>query len=114
MLKRLTVMILIASLLCTGTAAVPSRAAEKTDTGSSAVVPIDGEYADGRVILSLISPSRTSLTKKGTTSFDADIRIKQSASLGAADRLFGTSKNSLENEFLQDKTVYITEAVSDR
>lgn len=114
MLKRLTVMMLIVSLLCTGTAAVPSRAAEKADTGSSAVVPIDGEYADGRVILSLISPSRTSLTKKGTTSFDADIRIKQSASLGAADRLFGTSKNSLENEFLQDKTVYITEAVSDR
>lgn len=113
MLKRLTSVLCICGLLLAGTAPVSSYAAPSEDSSSDFSVAITGEYADGRVLLTLVAPSETSLTKEGTASFDKKIRIEQSDSLGNAGKLFGAPKNSEEAKFLKDKTFYITEAVSD-
>ncbi len=113
MLKRLTSVLCICGLLLAGTAPGSLYAAQSTDSSSGSSAAITGEYADGRVLLSLVAPSETSLTKEGTTSFDKEIRIEQSDSLGNAGKLFGTSPSSDESKFLKDKTFYITEAVSD-
>lgn len=113
MLKRLTSVLCICGLLLAGTAPDSLYAAQSTDSASGSSAAITGEYADGRVLLSLVAPSETSLTKEGTTSFDKEIRIEQSDSLGNAGELFDPSPDSEEADFLKDKTFYVTEAVSD-
>lgn len=113
MLKRLTSVLCICGLLLAGTAPDSLHAAQSTDSASGSSAAITGEYADGRVLLSLVAPSETSLTKEGTTSFDKEIRIEQSDSLGNAGELFDSSPDSEEADFLKDKTFYVTEAVSD-
>ncbi len=113
MLKRLISVLCLGSLLLADAAPVSSYAAQSTDTPAVSSVTITGEYADGRVLLSLIAPSETSLTREGTTSFDKEIRIEQSDSLGNAGKLFDPSPSSDEAAFLKDKNFYVTEAVSD-
>ena len=113
MLKRMISILCLCSLLLAGAVPVSSYAAQSTSSSSASSVTITGEYADGRVLLSLISPSETSLTKEGTTSFDKKIRIEQSTSLGNAGELFDTSLSSDKCDFFKDKNFYVTEAVSD-
>lgn len=113
MWKRLTCMLCICCLLLPGAIPASSYAAQTTDSAAEPSVTITGEYADGRVLLSLVSPSETSLTREGTVSFDKKIRIEQSDSLGNAGELLGSSQNPDETDFLKDKTFYVTEAVSD-
>lgn len=113
MWKRLICMLCICGLLLSGAIPASSYAAQTADTAAESSVTITGEYADGRVLLSLVSPSETSLTREGTVSFDKKIRIEQADSLGNAGELFGISQDSDEAEFLKDKTFYVTEAVSD-
>lgn len=104
MLKRMISILCLCSLLLAGAVPVSSYAAQSTSSSSASSVTITGEYADGRVLLSLISPSETSLTKEGTTSFDKKIRIEQSTSLGNAGELFDTSLSSDKSDFLKIKT----------
>ena len=92
-------------------AAESSAKTETSDSVSS--IEISGEYAEGRVLLSLVTPSETSLTKEGKTSFDSAITIEQSYPIGNAGDLLASSEDSLETEFLEDKTFYVTEATSD-
>lgn len=92
-------------------AAESSAKTEISDSVSS--IEISGEYAEGRVLLSLVTPSETSLTKEGKTSFDSAITIEQSYPIGNAGDLLASSEDSLETEFLEDKTFYVTEATSD-
>lgn len=113
MLKRMISILCLCSLLLADAVPVSSYAAQSTSSSSASSVTITGEYADGRVLLSLISPSETSLTKEGTTSFDKKIRIEQSTSLGNAGELFDTSLSSDKSDFFKDKNFYVTEAVSD-
>lgn len=68
------------------------------------------EYVEGSVLVTLAAPKKTSLTKKGTASFDSQISIEESFDFGDADTLASTDA---QQEFLSDKTLYISEVSSD-
>lgn len=70
----------------------------------------DEEYVEGSVLVTLAAPKKTSLTKKGTASFDPQISIEESFDFGDADMLASTEA---QQEFLSDKTLYISEVSSD-
>lgn len=70
----------------------------------------DGSYIDGTVIVTIASPKKTSLTKKGTASFDSRISIDESHNFGTAGIL---AKTDSQLDFLSDKTLYISEVSSD-
>ncbi|MCH5251541.1 MAG: S8 family serine peptidase [Lachnospiraceae bacterium] len=70
----------------------------------------EGTHIEGQVIVTLAAPSKTSLAKKGTTSFDDEIQVETSWNFGNADTLGNTEE---EKEFLEDKTMYVSKVSSD-
>ncbi len=68
------------------------------------------EYIDGTVLVTIAAPEETSLTREGKTSFDKNISIEETYELGTASSLAG---NSSEKEFLDDKTIYVSEISSE-
>lgn len=70
----------------------------------------DDEYEEGTVLVTLAAPDKTSLTKKGKASFDSQISIEESYDFGEAGALASTDA---QQEFLSDKTLYISEVSSD-
>lgn len=69
----------------------------------------DGSYIEGTVIVTIASPQKTSLTKKGSASFDSRISIDKSYNFGNAGIL---AKTNSQLAFLSDKTLYISEVSS--
>lgn len=69
----------------------------------------DGSYIEGTVIVTIASPQKTSLTKKGSASFDSRISIDESYNFGNAGIL---AKTDSQLSFLSDKTLYISEVSS--
>lgn len=69
----------------------------------------EGDYKEGTVLVTLASPEHTSLTKKGTVSFDKKIKIKEIYDLGRAEII---AKNHSQQKFLSDKNLYISEVSS--
>lgn len=79
-------------------------------SASDAVSAEDSGYTDGTVIVTIASPQKTSLTKKGAASFDSRISIDESHNFGSAGIL---AKTDSQLAFLSDKTLYISEVSSD-
>lgn len=69
----------------------------------------DGSYIDGTVIVTIASPQKTSLAKKGAASFDSRISIDKSYDFGNAGIL---AKTNSQLAFLSDKTLYVSEVSS--
>lgn len=90
-------------LLAQSTQAPVSSAAPPVDIGSP------DEYADRTVLVTIAAPGKTPLTKKGTSSFDSDIRIKEAYNFGQASLL---AENTDQEKFLADKTLYLSEVAS--
>lgn len=92
--------------------AAAGYAANGTSAGGSSAGDntTDEEYVDGSVLVTLAAPKQTSLTKKGKASFDPKISIEESYDFGDADMLASTDA---QQEFLSDKTLYISEVSSD-
>lgn len=73
------------------------------------ISPVEGEYEEGTVLVTIAAPEETSLTREGTASFDRDIRIREAYDLGDADVI---AKNRQQKNFLSDKTLYVSEVSS--
>ncbi len=87
-----------------------SQAAESTISVEKEPIISDCEYEEGTVIVTLAAPKRTTLTRKGTTSFDSDIKVEQTIHIGDASPLAHTKE---QKEFLDEKEFYISEVSSD-
>lgn len=118
MKKRLFCMIFVFVFLFCNISEPACAAAENKDIsqpspevsspdGTSAA---DDGYIEGTVIVTIASPKKTSLTKKGSASFDSQISIDRSYNFGNAGIL---AKTDSQRSFLSDKTLYISEVSSD-
>lgn len=69
-----------------------------------------GTYREGDAIITIATPRKTNLTKKGILSSDRNITIDEAWNFGAAEVL---GANEEQKEYLQDKDFYIIKASSD-
>ncbi len=76
---------------------------------SDGTTDADGGYIEGTVIVTIASPKKTSLAKKGPASFDSRISIDKSYNFGNARIL---AKTNSQRSFLSDKTLYVSEVSS--
>lgn len=93
-----TIILLISCV--SGWQPAPSLAAEKTDTAK----------ASGQVIVTIASPEKTTLAKKGETTFDSHVEVEKAWDFGDAKILGETAE---QKEFLEDKTMYVSKVTSD-
>lgn len=92
------------------TALSPLRTTAATTDFSDQIKLKKGTYQEGQVLVTLASPKKTPLVKKGTASFDSNISVEKSWEFGDACVLGDTEA---EKEFLEDKTLYISKVSSD-
>lgn len=111
-MKRKFISLLLTGALVFGQTPFFSQAAVTNDETdySHLLSAREGTYEEGEVLVTLATPKRTALTKKGTLSFDSDITVKNSYDFGDAKVLGDTKK---EKQFLEDKTLYVTTVHSD-
>ena len=111
MKKQIISLVLAGSLLLS---AFPSYAAQEqiqtTQTSLSRTSLSDFEYQEGTVLVTIASPRKTSLTKKGRTSFDENIEVEKSYDFGDASIM---GKTGEQKDFLSDKTLYVSKVSSD-
>ncbi len=89
---------------------LPTPMANAAENGTSTTLQ-SGTYAKGEVIVSLVSPTETSLTDEGTTSFNKDIKVEDAYDFGEAAFL---SQDPTTQEFLGDKDYYVSHVTSDK
>nr|MBP3597961.1 S8 family serine peptidase [Eubacterium sp.] len=66
-------------------------------------------YEERTVLVTLATPKETSLTQKGTTSFDENITVEETTPLGDAATLAETPK---QQDFLEEKDLYVSKVSS--
>lgn len=113
MKKKLLMILLTGSLL--GNILQPTvslSASTQTAPTETATVflPSDADYEKGTVLVTIASQKKTSLAKKGVTSFDDDIRVEDSLCIRDASVLAHTKT---QEAFLEDKDLYISKVSSD-
>lgn len=90
---------------------MPAASVTAKSTGIDKTIALkEGTYEKGQVLVTIASPHKTPLTKEGTVSFDDDLTVEDSWNFGEADVLAG---NKAEEDFLEDKTLYVTKVSSD-
>lgn len=90
---------------------MPAASVTAKSTGIDKTIALkEGTYEEGQVLVTIASPHKTPLTKEGTVSFDDDLTVEDSWNFGEADVLAG---NKAEEDFLEDKTLYVTKVSSD-
>ncbi|MCR5798076.1 MAG: S8 family serine peptidase [Eubacterium sp.] len=91
-----------------------AKAPENSDfVDNSLKTPIDEsrDYEDGEVIVTVLAPKQTSLTKPGKTSFDNEISVDETYQIGEATDLAETKQ---QRNFLRDKDFYVSTVSSDK
>ena len=91
-----------------------AKAPENSDfVDNSLKTPIDEsrDYEDGEVIVTVLAPKKTSLTKPGKTSFDNEISVDETYQIGEATDLAETKQ---QRDFLRDKDFYVSTVSSDK
>lgn len=110
MKKRLfTLTLAVLFLFCT----LFADSLAKADEPSAAPVSYDtadGEYIEGTVLVTIAAPKKTTLTQKGTASFDSRISIEECHDFGNASAF---AQMETQQEFLSDKSLYVSEISSD-
>lgn len=89
--------------------AYPNAATSLEKASRHTVSLENGEYEEGTVLVTIVAPEKTSLTREGSASFDQNIHIQESYNLGSADII---AENRQQQDFLSDKTLYVSEVSS--
>lgn len=113
MKKKLMMILLTTSLvgnILQPTVPLSAGAQTESEENTTVFLPSDADYEEGSVLVTVASQKKTSLTKKGVTSFDCNIRVEDSLCIRDAALLAHTKK---QQEFLEDKDLYISKVSSD-
>lgn len=111
MIKRVYSFFTAVVLLFSIMGIMPAASVTAKSTGIDKTIALkEGTYEEGQVLVTIASPHKTPLTKEGTVSFDDDLTVEDSWNFGEADVLAG---NKAEEDFLEDKTLYVTKVSSD-
>lgn len=70
----------------------------------------EGTYEEGQVLVTIAAPHKTPLTSEGDVSFDEHLTVEDAWNFGEADVL---GQNKTEQDFLEDKELYVTKVSSD-
>lgn len=108
MKKRILTALLAVSLLPVYPAAKAD--AETTEAAAASRHFEAGTYREGSVIVTIASPKKTTLAKRGQTFLDSDITVEDSWNFGTAEVLGETEEQS---DYLKDKTFYVSKVTSD-